>query len=213
MADDDNTEAPDEQAPEEQTSEQDVAEQETSEQDASEQETSEQDASEQETSEQDTSDEQESSGHKRDDDGSAEVSAEDERRAVEDKLNPKDDEGSSINSEATLKAATGLGFITGLAFFFYGVYLMFAGDKAWPFVAAMLLAGSVAALMAWYSLNKSRIAWSFALSLHGVGAVVFLFGAPKVRDGADLHMGIAMIPCLILSVTAILYALSSEQFE
>jgi len=135
---------------------------------------------------------------------------EDEDLAAEKAEDPKDQ---GPTGEGALRAAGVLGFAVGVCFFVYGVYLMFLGDKPMPFAFTMLIGGAVNSLVSAYALRRSRVAWSFALSLNGVAAVVFLFGAPKIRDGLDLHILIALMPCIALSVATVMYWLAADQFE
>jgi hypothetical protein len=114
---------------------------------------------------------------------------------------------------ATTKAGVVLGGLTGVGFAVLGVYLLATGSD---FPAAMsvglLLVAAIQIVCGVYSLRRVRAAWAFALSLNGTAFVVFLFGAPKLRDAASIPIGAALAPCLVFGLITLLYALSADEF-
>lgn len=94
-----------------------------------------------------------------------------------------------------------------------GVYLIASGASAMPLNVALLLLGSTNAALGYLALRRNRVAWSFALSLNGTLAVVFLFGAPKIRDAASLALGLAVMPAFVYALTTTLLALSGADYE
>ena len=66
-------------------------------------------------------------------------------------------------------------------------------------VVALAVAGILLPILTWFSLQKSRIAWSFLISLSGVLCVMTLFGAPKVRSLVGISLGTALfLPALFV---------------
>lgn len=101
----------------------------------------------------------------------------------------------------------------GCAMVLLGGYLLFKGASSMPLKIALVLLGATNALLGLLGLQANRVAWSFALSLNGTLGVVFLFGAPKVRDAADIHLAIAIAPAFLFGITTTLLALSGRDFE
>ena len=67
--------------------------------------------------------------------------------------------------------------------------------------------------LTWHSMKGSRPAWAFLLSLSLVTALGGVFGAPKLRDTADINLWTAMIvPGLMLCCTIAL-AVCRDQFR
>jgi hypothetical protein len=102
-----------------------------------------------------------------------------------------------------------LSVILGIALFGFGLASFF-GDAAKPFSTALVVSGFLAVVLSWYTYQLSRVAWSFLLSLDGTAAVVFLFGAAKVRDAWDTVLAVGLIPAVLFGVAAALVATSEE---
>jgi hypothetical protein len=78
-----------------------------------------------------------------------------------------------------------------------------------PLSIAFLVVAAVEIATGLFTLKVVRIAWAFGSSLNGTAAVVFLFGAPKVRDALQVHIALALIPCLVFGAITVLLALGS----
>jgi hypothetical protein len=75
----------------------------------------------------------------------------------------------------------------------------------------LLVVGVTFGLLIWYSLRRSRAAWSCLAALCAVYGVVMLFGAPKVRGLVDVGMWIALIVPGLLGVgTAALHKIRDD---
>jgi len=119
-----------------------------------------------------------------------------------------------IESKSPGFAAAGLGMLAGVALFGYGLWGLFQLDgPPRPLATALIAAGAVEWLCCLLAVRRNRAAWSFALSLNGVAAVVFLFGAPKVRDGFSTSLGVALIPAIVFIAVTVLFAGSSREYE
>ena len=106
-----------------------------------------------------------------------------------------------------------LGIATAIAILAYTFNMFFTGSEdPMPFKLAGLVVGGLQLLLCVQSLQKKRAAWAFALSLNGTLAVVFLFGAPKVRDGLDLSLMLSMLPCISFAVITSLLATGADDF-
>jgi hypothetical protein len=106
-----------------------------------------------------------------------------------------------------------LAIATGVGMFGLGIYLLVLGASAMPLKVTLLLLGTANAALGILALGLNRIAWSFALSLNATLGVVFLFGAPKIRDTADIMIGWAIAPAFVFGLVATLLGLSSREYE
>lgn len=118
-----------------------------------------------------------------------------------------------IESKSPAFIAAGLGMLAGVCLFGYGVWSMFQPEPPpAPFSVSMALAGAVEWLVCFMAVRRSRAAWSFALALNGTGCAVFLFGAPKVRDGLETSLAIGLAPAVIFLVITILFGMASNEY-
>jgi hypothetical protein len=69
--------------------------------------------------------------------------------------------------------------------------------------AALLVLGVLYPVLVWRSLEHSRGAWAFLISMCGVLAIVLLFGAPKVRGVLDIGLWTALIMPGLLAVATV----------
>lgn len=118
-----------------------------------------------------------------------------------------------LNSSEPAYFGCFLTIVIGVAMALLGAYLLVTGASAMPLKVALLLVGGAHALLGVLALQQNRVAWSFALSVNGTLAVVFLFGAPKVRDAAEINLGLAIAPAFIFGIATMLLALSGRAFE
>lgn len=120
---------------------------------------------------------------------------------------------SPLNARPLARFGCYLGLLIALAMLLHGLHMLATGsDNAMPFKVAILLGGAIQAVTCLYALRGNRPAWSFAVSLNGTLFVVFLFGAPKVRDGLDVSMALGLLPCAAFGVTTALLALGSNEY-
>ena len=101
----------------------------------------------------------------------------------------------------------------GIAMFALGIAMFFRDASTAPLRVALMIVGVAEVAVGYLSLYRNRVAWSFALSINGTAGVIFLFGAPKVRDAAGIGLGSALVPALILAVVTALLAASYDEFE
>jgi hypothetical protein len=107
--------------------------------------------------------------------------------------------------------AHGLPAIAGLASL---VAAPFALSLGMVLPAALVIASGLFGLLIWYSLQRSRAAWSCLGALCIVYGVLMLFGAPKVGGLIDVGMWVALIaPGLLGVATAALCMIRSEYRE
>ena len=67
---------------------------------------------------------------------------------------------------------------------------------------ALVIAGGLLIALSYFSLMRSRAAWSFTISLSVVLAIMTLFGAPKIRTLVGIHMGVALVIPVLFFVAA-----------
>ena len=118
-----------------------------------------------------------------------------------------------LNSSSPARHGALVSTIVGVALFGFGLYLAFVSAMPGVLGVAVMIAGFLDALVGWYTLKRVRVAWAFACSLNGTAFIVFLFGAPKVRDAAEIPIGGALLPAFLFGVLTLLLALGSEEFR
>lgn len=94
----------------------------------------------------------------------------------------------------------------------FGAYLLAQGNTPLPLGIAVLTVGAMEAASSFYTLKRVRVAWAFSMSINGTAFVVFLFTSARIRDAAEAHLVVALIPCLVFLVIVLLQALHSEEF-
>ena len=126
------------------------------------------------------------------------------------------------------KAPATLGCYLGLVV--ASITLLYAINLIWTdsadmlvYKAAVSIAGTVQALCCLFALQRSRTAWSFGLALNGTMTVVFLFGAPRMRDAlerlswitdriGDVPLALGFVPAVVFAAITALLAMSSDQY-
>lgn len=127
-------------------------------------------------------------------------------------MKPEERESSSLDSGSPGRYGAFLAMGAGFAFFGLGLYLLVGGLASMPFSFAFLVGGFVEVVTGWFTLRRVRAAWAFACSLNGTAAIVFLFGAPKIRDAIDVSIGLALLPAFLLGIITLLCGLTSDDF-
>ena len=90
-----------------------------------------------------------------------------------------------------------------------GLLSLFRGSSLpLPLTIALTVAGGLQGLLSFFTLQRRRAAWSFALSLSGTAALAFLFTAPKIRDTMHVSIAVALIPCAVGTLLTLLLAMS-----
>ena len=69
--------------------------------------------------------------------------------------------------------------------------------------ATLLVLGLLLPLLAWFSLQKSRAAWAFAVAVLAVFAVVTFFGAPKIAHVLGVPLGLAAVIPVVMTVAVV----------
>lgn len=91
-----------------------------------------------------------------------------------------------------------------------------AGAKSFHPVLPIALGvlGALLLVLVYFSVNKSRSAWSFLISTCAVGALVTLFGATKIRNATDVSLYYALIlPGVLVVATVMLINLADDYAE
>ena len=118
-----------------------------------------------------------------------------------------------IRSNSPGFAGAAIGMLIGVVLFGYGMWSFFEPvPPPLPQSFALLLAGFINVVCCYFTMRKIRVAWSFALALNGTGVLLFLFGAPKVRDAIDANLAIGFIPMLAFLLATALLALAADEF-
>jgi hypothetical protein len=108
--------------------------------------------------------------------------------------------------------ASVFGILIGVALIGFAAYLMSATNTPIAMDLALIVIGLSECAASFYTLQRMRVAWSFALSLNGTAFVVFLFSAPRIRDAAEVSIAVALVPCLIFGALVLMHSLHSEEF-
>ena len=104
------------------------------------------------------------------------------------------------------------GLLAGLGLVACGVYFMLAASTSLTLNISLIVMGIAEFATSFYTLKRLRVAWSFALSINGTAFVVFLFTAPRIRDTAEVSIGVALIPCLIFGAMVLMHSLHTDDF-
>jgi hypothetical protein len=72
--------------------------------------------------------------------------------------------------------------------------------------------GPLALWLTWKAYRRSRAAWSFLVSLQGVLAVYYLFGAPTFTKLLGVGIGVAMLPAAVYAIAATSLILARRDF-
>ena len=106
----------------------------------------------------------------------------------------------------------------------YAINLVLAdSDEMLVYKVAVTLCGVIEGVVCLFALQRSRAAWSFGLALNGTLTVVFLFGAPRMRDAldraawvtdriGDVPLLLGFVPAVVFAATTALLALASDEF-
>lgn len=106
-----------------------------------------------------------------------------------------------------------LGSLLGFGMILLGVWLFSASSAvSGTLSVAVIVVGVIELASSFYMLKAHRVAWAFSMSINGTAAVVFLFSTPRIRDAADLSLGLSAIPFVLFAVVVSLSAMSSEEF-
>ena len=119
----------------------------------------------------------------------------------------------TLKSGSPARWAAFVSLAIGAALILFGAWLLISGaNTPVPLAIALTVIGALEAITGWFALHVQRVAWAFACSLNGVMAVVLLFGAPRVRDLAEVNIGLALLPMFVFGVVTLLYALAGDDY-
>ena len=118
----------------------------------------------------------------------------------------------TLSSRSPARIAAYGGIALGAAFVLFGAWLLLASQQAIVLAVAFVVAGIVEGVTSWFSLRAVRVAWAFACTINGTLGVMFLFGSPKLRDTAEIHIGFALTPCVVLGLITVFYAISGDDY-
>ena len=105
-----------------------------------------------------------------------------------------------------------MGILVGVGLLGFAIYLMAATRTPMAMDVSLIVIGLSEIAACAYTIKRVRVAWSFALSINGSAFVVFLFSAPRIRDAAEVSIGIALVPCLIFGTLVLMHSLHTEEF-
>jgi hypothetical protein len=117
-----------------------------------------------------------------------------------------------LSSSSPAFFASILGILVGAFMTLFGAYLLQKGGNPLPLSIAVLCVGAIEVAASFYTLQRVRVAWAFALSINATAAVVFLFTSARLRDALELHLLLALVPALTFGLIVLLHALHSEEF-
>lgn len=119
---------------------------------------------------------------------------------------------SILPSNSPARVGCYLGLIAALGLLGSALHLISSGSpSAMPLKLAILAAGVIEAASCYYAILRNRAAWSFAIALNGTLSIVFLLGAPKIRDAWEISLALGFVPAaLFIMITSLLGATSDE---
>lgn len=130
----------------------------------------------------------------------------------------------TLPSNASATYGCYLGLLIASITLLYAVSLLLGNnDEMMVYKAAVIIFGVVQGTCCLFALQGSRPAWSFALAVNGTMTVVFLFGAPRMRDALqraewvaerlnEVPLILGFIPALAFAATTTFLAMSSEEY-
>lgn len=90
--------------------------------------------------------------------------------------------------------------LVGIAVLLFGLHLIFRTEMPLPLGIAVTVLGAMEILCAHFARARMRTAWAFLCSMNGTCILITLFGAPKIRDSAEITMSSALAPCVVFVV-------------
>lgn len=117
-----------------------------------------------------------------------------------------------------------LGLLIASITLLYAMNLVLGGsDEMLVYKVAVVLSASIEGVCCLFALQRNRTAWSFGLALNGTMTVVFLFGAPRMRDALDRASWVAdrigevplvlgFLPAVVFAATTTLLAMSAKEY-
>ena len=117
-----------------------------------------------------------------------------------------------LSSSSPAFFASILGILVGCFMMLFGGYLLIQGGNPLPLGIGVLCVGAMECGASFYTLQRVRVAWAFAISINATAAIVFLFTSARLRDATELHLVVALIPALTFGLIVLLHALHSEEF-
>ena len=119
----------------------------------------------------------------------------------------------SLSGSSIARWAAYVAVLAGLVLIFRGVDLIVTQrSPSLPYSLGLIVIGGLEMGLSYYVLEASRASWAFLTSLNGTLFVVGLFGSPKIRDALDVHMGLALLPCLVFGTICLLAAMAHDDF-
>lgn len=104
-----------------------------------------------------------------------------------------------------LKIASTLALVSGVILFGFALFLFTKSQLPSTLIVGVLVIAIVQIYTAVLCFKGSRGGWSFALSLNATLSLCLLFGAPKIRDAANISLVISLLPFLAFTAIACLY--------
>jgi hypothetical protein len=119
----------------------------------------------------------------------------------------------TLDATAPGRIGAYLAALAGVALGLLGGYLLATGsDLPGALSVSLVLIGVAQVVCALHAIRRVRVAWSFGLSINGTAFVIFLFGAPKLRDAAEVSIALALVPAVLFAVITTLFALSADDY-
>ena len=100
--------------------------------------------------------------------------------------------------------------LVGAAITLFGLHLVFRSEMPLPLGIAVVSLGAMELFCAHFARQRLRTAWAFLCSMNGTCVLITLFGAPKIRDSAEIAMGPALVPCFVFSVVVALLVVFAD---
>jgi hypothetical protein len=104
------------------------------------------------------------------------------------------------------------GVLVGLGLIVFGVKLLLTSSTPTTLDIALIVVGMAEVATSALTIRALRAAWAFALSLNGTLALVLLFSGPRIRDAAEVSIGVALIPSVVFLALVVLHSLRPEDF-
>ncbi len=100
--------------------------------------------------------------------------------------------------------------LIGTALVLLGGYQLVLDVGPMPLRIALLLFGATTATLGYIALWGSRVGWAFVTAICGTETVGLLFGAPSIRNAADVPLWAAALRSLAFAITTLLLSLNKD---
>ncbi len=118
--------------------------------------------------------------------------------------------GKILPADSPVRYGCFAAILIGAALTLLGGYQLVFDAGPMPLRIALVLFGAATTTLGYIALWGSRVGWAFVTAICGTETVGLLFGAPSIRNAADIPLWAAALPSLAFAITTVLLSLNKE---